>query len=344
MSPPSFVSLGLATPLGLSSRTTQVAIAGGLTGFVETDAEDRAGERVRASRVATLEDRANREDRMLFMGQRALLECASVIGEGKAGPTNTVIAYVALPERDARRFDDSYVMRGLRTASAQLPIDWSAPPIRAGRAGLFFALNNAVADLGAGRCSAALIGGIDSNADRDSLSHYIERGRILGPHNPDGLIPGEGAGFVLVAPGGTWGAALGRLLSNATARDSAGWDERSPMIAQGLTSVFRQLRHANAGQPRPNRIYSSQTAESFWFRELNNAYLRNGDVMPEPFKVTKLAESLGDAGAAAPVIELGMAFHDFEHSHRRALDIRRALVYGAADEGAVGGCIVSKSA
>jgi 3-oxoacyl-[acyl-carrier-protein] synthase-1 len=344
MSPPVFVRFGIATPLGLSSQATSCAIAAGLTGFTTTEARDRAGDPARASRLAQLGAETPREDRMLFLARHALAECLAELDPRRL---TSIACYLALPESHGRPFDEAYVVRGVRDlAGAQLPLDWSARPLRLGRAGVFHALEAATGLIASGRAPLALIGGVDSHCDRGSLRHLIQHDRILGRHNLDGLIPGEGAGFVLLArrdASHAFGPPRGQLLSAATARDALPFGQRSPLPAVGLTTAFRQLRRAHAGQPRPQLLYSCQTAESFWGRELNHAYLRNGELMPEPFRTTTIADSLGDAGAASPVVQLAMACRGLAMGARAGRPISHAIVYGAADHGEVGACIVARS-
>jgi 3-oxoacyl-[acyl-carrier-protein] synthase I len=343
MSAPVFVRLGLATPLGLSARATQCAVAAGLSGFAETEVTDAAGELVRASRLSLLDPAMPREDRMLFFGQRALSECLAGLDPRRM---TSVACYLALPEHDGRPFDEAYVVRGLRDVSdAAMPLDWSARPIRAGRAGVFAALAAASAVIGASRVPLALVGGVDSHCDGAALGQLARGGRTLGKSNPDGVIPGEGAGFVLLARADAAsgvGAPLGRLIACATSQDKLPFGKRNPMQATGLTEMFRQLRFAHAGQPRAQHLYSCQTGESFWARELNNAYLRNAELMPEPFRTSIIAGSLGDAGAASGVVQLGMAIHTFANAWRAGTSAERAILYGAADDGSTGGCVVAR--
>src|SRR5262249_8598865 len=154
----------------------------------------------------------------------------------------SVTCFLALPEEDARPFDEARVLRGLREAAdAALPLDGSARPLRTGRAGVFAALEAAAGVLAGGRAPLALVGGVDSNCDKASLKHFAAEGRTLGKGNPDGLIPGEGAGFVLLAradAAGGFGAPLGRLIACATAQDALPFGKRNPMKAVGLTALF----------------------------------------------------------------------------------------------------------
>ncbi|MEZ4302572.1 MAG: beta-ketoacyl synthase N-terminal-like domain-containing protein [Polyangiaceae bacterium] len=239
------------------------------------------------------------------------------------------------------------VLRELHgAADPALPLDWSPKVVHGGRAGLFAALSAAMTALASGKVRMALAGGLDSSCDTASLRHLAAEKRVLGKENPDGLVPGEGAGFLLLAHKDAvsgLGPPLGRLVACATARDDRPFRDRRPLEATALTSVFRQLRQAGAARPRPQHLFSCQTGEGFWSRELSTAYLRNAELMPEPFRVTLVAASLGDAGAASPAIQIAMALHAFVPRRRTAPPLTRALVYGSADNGLTGACAVESA-
>ena len=74
-------------------------------------------------------------------------------------------------------------------------------------------------------------------------------------------------------------------------RDEEPFVKRSGAHARGLTEVFRKLRSANTGG-RADAIFSCQTGEGVWARELSIAYMRNAALMPEPKVKYLLAENL----------------------------------------------------
>lgn len=332
--------LALATPLGLTAETTQAAIFGSITGFAETEVvhDDQP---VRASLLPTLPPAASREDRMLFLGRRALADCAEGLGE-----RGRIRGYLVLPERDGCPLEEGLVARGIaQSAPREASIDWT-PPYRLGRAGFFHALNDARAAVASGQISMALVGGVDSHCDPASLHALAHAGRTLGPRNFDGLLPGEAAGFVRVTlrDGASYGEdrPFASVVALACARDDEPFPERSPMKAHALTAVFRDLRRAHPG-PRPQHLYSCQSNEGRWGRELSNAYLRNVALMPEPFRQSLTAAFLGDTGAAAPFVALAMAARTMKLGHRTNRKVDTVVLYGAADEGAVGGAVVTRA-
>jgi 3-oxoacyl-[acyl-carrier-protein] synthase-1 len=342
MSAPVFVRLGLATPLGLTAPTTLHALAAGITCFRDTAVHGRDAEPLRAALLAALDPSSTRSERILFFAQRALRECLEGVPSGAFA---RIPAFVALPEPGrGGPLTLLDISRSLgRATPPGVPLDWSAPPITAGRAGVFQALDAARAAIAQRSAEAALIAGLDSYCDRASLVQLDDSVRILGDDNPDGLIPGEGAGVVLLADAGAARRAgllpLATLEASALGRDAEPFEKRNGARARGLTAVLRRL--SKAAPARVDAVFSCQTGEGLWARELSIAHLRNVEIMPEPQKRYLLAGSLGDVGAAGGAIQLAYLVH---LAGRRKLGLRkldRAIVYGAADGGDVGACVVS---
>jgi 3-oxoacyl-[acyl-carrier-protein] synthase-1 len=211
-----------------------------------------------------------------------------------------------------------------------------------GRAGFFEALVAARADLRSGRAGPlALVGAVDSLCDEDSLRAIAEAGLHLGPENPDGRIPGEAAGFVVVArPGAAEAAsrgALGVVLGAELGLEPLPFVQPTPSMADGLTQVFRTLsQDPVAGARRMDAVLTCQPGEAFWPTEFSRAYLRNAGLMPEPLRVNTAGEYLGDAGAGAGPVMLGAALY---WASRQA-EPSRTLVYGCSDGGRIGACVV----
>jgi 3-oxoacyl-[acyl-carrier-protein] synthase I len=254
---------------------------------------------------------------------------------------------LALPEPGSGSpFEVNEVLGALDGAAAPIRLDASAASLfPEGRAGFFRALAEASRLLKARRASWVLVGGVDSMCDRDSLRLHARTGRSLGPGTRDGIIPGEGAGFFLLAsstaPHHLRLKPQGWLVACALSREPHSFVQRKPNLAEGLTDAFRQLRlHPLAGTQRVDLILSCQTGETFWAQEFNYAYLRNALLMPEPLTVRLVAESLGDAGAAAGAIQFGSALHQLKKLEPGKERAARVLIYGCADAGQLGACVI----
>jgi 3-oxoacyl-[acyl-carrier-protein] synthase-1 len=241
------------------------------------------------------------------------------------------------------------VLDALTHAAAPIRLEMSEGTLfPEGRAGLFRALAEASRFLKSQKSSWVLVGAVDSMCDRDSLRHHARAGRNLGPGTRDGILPGEGAGFFLLTPGMPAGQQRllppGWIVGCALSRESSSFIQQKPNLAEGLTDAFRQLReHPLAGNRRVDHILSCQTGEAFWAQEFNYAYLRNAPQMPEPLTVSLVAESLGDVGAAAGAVQLGQAIHLFKKLKPAHGDAARVLIYGCADAGQIGACVIEGS-
>lgn len=335
---------GLCTPLGLTARANQVEMAAGTVRFFETDVLDTTGEPVRASVLTLLEPGLSRTERMVSLAVTALQEALADVATLGIDPLPLLLA---LPEPGSGApFQQEVLLSALKETASPLRLEVSERTLfPEGRAGFFHALAEASRLLPSHKSGWVLVGGVDSICDRESLAHHARAGRSLSPATRDGILPGEGAGFFLLTSNLPSGhrreSSLGRILSSALAREPHSFLQRKPNLAEGLSEAFRQLRqHPVAGTRRTDHLLSCQTGESFWAQEFNYAYLRNAPLMPEPLTVSLVADSLGDVGAAAGAIQLGSALHHLRKLAPAHGESARVLIYGCADAGQVGACVI----
>lgn len=339
MSGEQVVGLGLCTPIGTSRHMTLASLRAGLVRFAETEVLDDLGHPVRASRLGLLDAALSRTERMVTLARQALAGVRPVLTAQSRGP---VPLYLGLPETGvgAAVEQEALVAALMAEAGGRLEV---VKVYATGRAAFFEALSTARADLRSGRTGAlALVGAVDSLGDRASLEALAAARLHLGRQNPDGRIPGEAAGFVALArPMASRTLALdamGVLLGTALAVEPRPFTRREPSLAEGLTEALQVLRRdAVAGARRVDGVLACQPGESFWGTEFTRAYLRNAALMPEPLWVGVAGEGLGDAGAGAGPVMMGVALH---RARWREGGPRRTLVYGCADGGRVGACIV----
>ncbi|QVW70564.1 hypothetical protein [Myxococcus xanthus] len=339
MSGAQVVGLGLCTPIGTSTHMTLASLRAGLVRFTRTAVLDDVGEPVRASRLSLLDDSLSRTERMAALAQQALAGVRPLLDS--LSPRRVPL-YLGLPEAGlgARMEQESLVEALLAESEGRLEV---VQVYEAGRAAFFEALASAQKDLHSGRAGAvALVGAVDSLADSASLEALASARLHLGRRNPDGRIPGEAAGFVALARPGALKPlkleASGVLLGTALAVEAKPFAQGRPSQAEGLTEALRTLREAPAASARRvDAVVACQPGDSFWATEFSRAYLRNASLMPEPLRVLVAGEGLGDAGAGAGPVMLGVALHRARWRHPSA---RRALVYGSADGGRIGACVV----
>lgn len=329
--PAGILAAGLCTPLGFSARVTLAERAAGTLRFVETETPGLGDTPVRACRTPLLPPETSRTDRMIALAVTALAELTDALLDRHL---SGIPLFLGLPHRVAASDIDE--PRLLAELAAALPTTARLGPVsryREGRAAFFTALHAGMVALGSSaRPRAVIVGGLDSQCDPASLAALLAEGRILGQGTIDGLLPGEGAGFLLLAPPGQRGE-LGRVLACALSEDPRPFTSSDPNLAEGLSAALRQLgKEPAATARRPDRVLSCGTGETFWATELSRAYLRNAALMPEPMITEYSAESFGDAGAASGALLLAAA--------AAAPPGSRSLVLGSSDEGAAGACLV----
>lgn len=327
------VSVGMACPLGLSSRAALAAIRAGISRFAEVDEFVGPGGPARASMLAQLGAGHSRTERVTLLARHALRE--AVCGLSSVDPLPCLLA---LPEADIGPRVDLDVLLGalaeVKTGlGTRLRLDVRSDRIvTAGRAGVFVALERAVAMLAGGEARTVLVGGVDSLVDLETLDALADRDRLLGLTNLDGTIPGEGAAFILLAAPGAPGRRP-RVAALATAHEPIPFTRAREQLSasDGLTAVFRKLGAAVEGCV--DAVYAATTGEGYFGQEFSHASLRNAALMPEPLRCEAISHALGDIGAAAGAICLVQAVSC------EAVE-GRALVYASSDGGLIGGCVI----
>jgi 3-oxoacyl-[acyl-carrier-protein] synthase I len=334
--------ISLCTPLGLTTQATVHACAARLTRAMVVDDAPRAPT---ASRLGLLSPELHREDRMLGLLVRAATGLRLPPALARPLPS-----FLALPEPAVGlSFVRGRWLTDLRRVLGDVDLELRHDRCHEdGRAGWFHALAAAQALMTAhGGPPAVLVGAADSLVDPTSLRVLQEDERLLGDRNPDGIIPGEAAGWVLLVRPELARhpelSARAEIVALTTARDDAPMDDRVPLSAAALTRVFRALRAAPAltGR-RVDRVYSAQPETAFWAAEFSAAYLRNASMMPEPLDHLTLMNTLGDVGAAAGACLLALAVASFDPPPWMGLSpLHRVLLYGSSDRGDCAACLVT---
>ncbi|NVJ24469.1 MULTISPECIES: beta-ketoacyl synthase N-terminal-like domain-containing protein [Myxococcus] len=340
------LGLGLCTPLGLTAPTTLVEMAAGTVRFFLTGVLDSTGEPVRASMLSLLETRCSRTDRIVALAATALQECLDAVPLDKR---ETLPLFMALSGSvggvDVER---TRLLEALAQVASPYRLHLEADGLcHEGRAGFFAALSRAMAALHAGRARQVLVGAADSFCDPGSLKQLLGGRRLRCSTVRDGIIPGEGAGFVLLTRASTARhrglRPQGLVLAATVAKEPRPMTCGKPSLAEGLTTAFHYLRtHPATERKRVAQVLSCQTGETFWGHEFNRAYLRNASLMPEPLRVMLLAETQGDVGAGAGVVQFGLALQLLGEQVSSPASEARMLVYGCSDEGQVGACIIGR--
>jgi 3-oxoacyl-[acyl-carrier-protein] synthase-1 len=268
----------------------------------------------------------SRARRMLRLGAPALRALQEHIGQA---PVRLFLGLPQLAVAEAQWLKGFALYLGKLAGVAIDPPNSRIFP--AGRAAALGALELALDALVQDSSRPVVVGGVDTYLDLKLLASLDGEGRLLGEGVMDGFIPGEGAAFLMLGPGGSdEDAAAPRVTVEAAASASdpghrtGSAPARGEGLAQAMNVLRNRLRHATAPVAT---TFAGFNGESFDAKAWGVARLRHADFFASPMTLEHPADCFGDAGAATGAILLGLAAKALAAGHRRG----PALVWAASD-------------
>lgn len=194
-----------------------------------------------------------------------------------------------------------------------------------GHTGVAEALRKAYADLTEGRVEAAVVGGVDSLLEENTLAWLENTGRLKTPDLPTGLQTGEACAFLLLEIGRSAkarGAVPCAILKEISlAKECRTLLSGEPPLGMGLveviSSITKRFEWENA---RPVWLISDQNGESYRAIEWGNAIVRLV-AQSQAFVESELwcpAASFGDTGAASGAVSICTAIRAFVRGYAPA--------------------------
>ena len=339
---------GCVTPIGLSLAQTAASFRAGITRFRESHWRDLNGNPLV---LATLPDGClealsweQENDETLGPLRKRVLQLARLGAFELEKPHAKLPLFLGLAAAQTAETENRAFLNHLAAVTGW-PLDPAASRVIAtGRASGLEALHQGCSLIRSGGADFVLVGGLDSFKDRPTLTRLDRDERLQCEGRLDGFIPGEGAGFLLLAEE----AAARRLgyqplaavLASATGFEEGHWFNREPYLGNGLSTTFQSLfEDLPRNQPPVARVFSSFNGESYWAREWAIAYIRHKDRFQDTHHMEHPADCYGDLGAAggpvlialaaqapAPTADLVYASSDGGH--------RAAVLLGPASNGA----------
>jgi hypothetical protein len=212
---------------------------------------------------------------------------------------------------------------------------------RGGAAALVTTLVEAGALLARGTVKRCIVGAIDSLVEPRMVLTLADLDLLKTPDNPVGFAPGEGAGFVVLEPGGAPGALAtlsGLSFAQAaehrfSARRPTGIELRDAAIA-AVGAVGRDLDVGAAITNLSGDEYRAHDlANAIVALSANGVSLTNADLWYP-------AISFGETGAAAAMLSLGVALRAFARGYARGRDV---LLLTVSEDGGRGAVVVSQA-
>jgi 3-oxoacyl-[acyl-carrier-protein] synthase I len=336
------VGVGMMTSVGLTAGETAASVRAGTMRFTETPIRDHRFEPFTMAEVPEVglpdlveelgkqPGLTSREARMLRLAAVPLRE--ALVGLPAKSPPPPLV--LALPETETTRPLDGKAFLGFLGQQAHGVFDAArSDAAQRGRAGGVEAIGLAVHLISRGKARFVLAGGVDSYRDLYVLGTMDMEQRIKSAGHLDGFIPGEGAGFVLLAePGAAASMGFKALagVSLATAGFETGhWYSPEPYRGEGLALTVSKLVGSGAAPAPFEEVYSSMNGESHWAKEWGVTGIRNKTSLQQGYRMQHPADCYGDVGAASGALMVGLAAMGVAEGYRRS----PCLIYGSSDRG-----------
>jgi 3-oxoacyl-[acyl-carrier-protein] synthase I len=314
------------TSIGYSGPSSFAAAHAGIAGTVSTERFPRlrGGRPIRHSSVAVFNARTTPGERML---QLALHGAREVLRDHSCRDPLPVLLAVppvrpGWPEQDAQAMA-SHILRSLPVCVDRERSGLYPGGAEAGLMALIYAVHIMRTE-GVRHC---LVGGVDSLLDPHVLDWFDALGRLPSRDDPAGMLPGEGASWLLLRAPSAWQPGDVLLMGVGQSAESSPWYEGAPTVGDGLTEAIRTASQA-AGEVPAAIVMSDLNGEDWKVREWTCAYMRNASTIGHPLDLRHPASCWGDLGAASGVALVGLASWVLG---RWSEAYTRILVTGSAD-------------
>jgi 3-oxoacyl-[acyl-carrier-protein] synthase-1 len=295
---------GLVTSIGQDAASACAAMRAKLANPTETRFMGSDGEWIQAHQVE-LESAERGLEKLAVMAALSIEECLAGVPRAEWAGMPLLLC-VAERERPGRLagLDERLFARIQQLLEVQFARESAV--VAHGRVATAVALGQArklILEQGLAR---VLVAAADGLLHWPTLRELDRAGRLLGPDNSNGFMPGEAAGALLLgAP-----SATPQLLCHGIGFgvEAAHIASDEPLRADGLTTAIKAAL-ADAGCALHDIDYrmADLSGEQYYFKEAALAMTRTLRQRKEEFDLWHPAESIGETGASAGIAMLALA-------------------------------------
>jgi 3-oxoacyl-[acyl-carrier-protein] synthase-1 len=289
------------TPVGLCAASTASAVRAGLAAHQEHPFfVDEVGEPATLSYDTMLPPEAPVTARCQELLRSTLVQLSLTVVP--QGVLHRVLVVVSLPESGPVP-DDAEQIRSL-VANCFGAYETAIHLVIEGHAGGAVAFGIAARALESAQAEVAIVAGVDSYCDPETVHALDERGELKSEENRNGFIPGEAAGACLLA-GSQFlrNLRLGpkaRLRAVSVATEPAPDGSDQVCVGMGLSAAFLSLAPLNE---HDGLLISDKICDLNGVRyrseELTYTILRTQHLVQDTAEITHPADCWGDVGAAS---------------------------------------------
>jgi 3-oxoacyl-[acyl-carrier-protein] synthase-1 len=329
------LGVGAATSIGLTALATAAAVAGNICRYQHDQSmrHYETGEPVTLAMMSSLPDAWTAIERMLWFARLALEQAVAPLLELLATPRVSILLSIP-PERPG--LSAATLHAGVRAELVRLPfsvVQQACGVYDRGHEGGISALLRARELIEQNACDICIVGGFDCGRDGPFLDWLAQGRRLKSETAPTGLVPGEGAAFLLIGSATVarrYGLTVLAGLSAAyTAVEPHPWYLGRSTQGRGLSeAIGGAFKHGLQEGKRADVTYCDLSGEPWRADEWSMAYLRTAAQHGDPLAIRHPADCWGDVGAASAPLLLVTALLDLQHRRARG---DRALVWCASD-------------
>lgn len=341
---PLIVGLGAVTSVGLTAPQTCAAIRAGISGFRDAVwtvplEEPQVGAQV----PARLSLKFPCLHWLINLATRAIQEC---LEDENPNPADTALL-IAVPEPFRGHPALSYTSEQslLDTIKRRLERHFhpASAVLREGHAAALRALAIARELLTRGTVRYCIVGGVDSLINKVDVKRLGVVHRLQGPENPQGMVPGEGAAFILLTlPGRSlMYRPLGQVLGVGSAMEKDTVLGKRYSVGKGLRQALEEAaKDAACSEAIINFVVSDMNGERYRAWESLICHTRFYRTRRDHLNIYYPAASVGDIGAASGALIVIAATMGLARGYAPG---QIAMCEGSSEEGLRAACLVGPS-
>jgi 3-oxoacyl-[acyl-carrier-protein] synthase-1 len=330
------VGYGARTPLGLNALASSAAVRAGIGAIREHPCfVDKAGDPMAVAMDAMLSADLGGASRFSALAAPAIKEALAPWLALGIEPERLAL-FLGLPELRPGLAPDF-----ASALTAQLQELQEIPPLRIsafcqGHSAGLIALQNAWLEIQAGRSRFCLAGGVDTYLEAETLEWLDEERQLMSAQNRSAFVPGEGAGFCLLASSAAARRhgldVLAWVVSVATTSEENTLKMDTLSTGQGLTAAIAQ---ATASLSLPSEkvdfTYCDLNGERYRSEEFTFALLRTQAAFVDVIDNLTPADCWGDMGAASGALFAVLAIASGQRGYAKG---PRLLLWTSSQGGA----------
>jgi 3-oxoacyl-[acyl-carrier-protein] synthase-1 len=318
------VGVGAQTAVGMTAPASAAAVRAGVTGFGEHPFMiDTAGNKMIVARAPYLGEESG-PDRLLALAEPAARDALAPVTSIQEQLTPIRMTLGLPPARPGQPAMGKVLAERLAGALHDTGRVGRIEVIETGHAAGLMALESAWRALREGREDFHLIGGVDSYLEPETLEWLEGCDQLHGAgpqNNAWGFIPGEAAGFCLMASEAARARynlpCRCRVLSVASAREKNLIKTDTVCIGIGLTEAVRQALVALPDGVKVDRMICDQNGEPYRADEFGFTLVRTSEHFVSGSDFLAPADCWGDVGAASGPLFVTLAAAAAERGYAR---------------------------